>query len=183
MKDQKYRNLLSDSITWFSFICTPFPPCFGTPSTTTYNLRIDWSDSNKPNCAWSYREGENPLPHVDWWHRNLGGYQRPQSGWARGEDSSSRLPFWNQSIGAEAFRHDWEIGDIVRVSIAVSVTQISPRHEIGIQRSRQEVIIHFSGVLQKTADLLTWDDLTPRPCSPFIFTPNFPRMFFRARED
>ncbi|MGE3109345.1 MAG: GC-type dockerin domain-anchored protein [Phycisphaerales bacterium] len=82
-------------------------------SAQVYDLRTDWSETSNPNGAWSYRHGSKPLPHVDAWQRNLGGWTTFQPGWARSEDANTRLPFWFQSNGAEAFDNDFDPGDIV----------------------------------------------------------------------
>lgn len=82
----------------------------------TYDLNTDWSDTDNPNSPWAYLEGSNPgnpLPHVDWWQRTLGGWRSAQPGWARSEDGNNRLPFWFQSNGTETFDHDWLPGDII----------------------------------------------------------------------
>jgi hypothetical protein len=78
-----------------------------------YDLRADWSETANPNGVWTYREGNNPLPHVDWWQRSLGGWTMAQPGWARSEDDNTRLPFWFRSNGSETFPHDFLAGDIV----------------------------------------------------------------------
>lgn len=46
--------------------------------------------------------------------------------------------------------------------------------------------VNFVGVLQKSSDLVHWDDLSPQPTSPFTFSPtdfgpNTEKLFFRAR--
>ena len=74
-------------------------------------------------------------------------------------------------------------GDFVRVSLTVSITQLLGVPEIGIEQSGQQVVVHFNGLLQTSADLLEWEDLTPQPCSPWMFVTSFPQMFFRAREE
>jgi uncharacterized membrane protein len=42
-------------------------------------------------------------------------------------------------------------------------------------------VIHYVGVLQQSADLVSWQDMSPQPTSPYQFTPSGNRMFFRAR--
>jgi len=78
-----------------------------------YDLRTDWSETANPNGAWSYRHGSKALPHVDAWQRMIGGWGTFQSGWARSEDSNTRLPFWFRSNGTEVFACDYLAGDIV----------------------------------------------------------------------
>lgn len=43
--------------------------------------------------------------------------------------------------------------------------------------------IDFSGILEISDDLISWEELTPQPASPYIWTPSpaEPVMFFRAR--
>ena len=80
----------------------------------SFDLTDDWSDAANPNGAWAYREGNNALPHVDWWQRNQGGFTTsPQGGWAESEDGNNRLPFWFKSQGGEVFTRDWQAGDVV----------------------------------------------------------------------
>jgi hypothetical protein len=78
-----------------------------------YDLKADWSDAANPNSVWTYREGNNALPHVASWQSSLGGYTSPQPGWARSENGSDRVPFWHKSLGFENFVHDYQAGDIV----------------------------------------------------------------------
>src|SRR5262245_29509841 len=79
----------------------------------TYNVRTDWSETANPNGVWTYAHGSTPLPHVDSWQRTLGGWSQPQPGWARSEDTNTRLPFWFRSNGSEQFARDYLAGDIV----------------------------------------------------------------------
>jgi hypothetical protein len=77
------------------------------------DLRADWTDLQNPNGAWSYDEGNNPLPHVPSWQGVQGGWSVPQPGWARSSDGNNRLPFFFRSNGSETFVHDWVVGDVV----------------------------------------------------------------------
>lgn len=77
------------------------------------DLKLDWSDTNNPNGAWTYREGNNALPAVASWQSSLGGWSSPQPGWARSENGTNRIPFIFRSNGTETFTHDWQQGDIV----------------------------------------------------------------------
>lgn len=86
-------------------------------SAQLYDLRADWSETSNPNGVWSYRHGDTPLPHVDAWQRNLGGWTSFQPGWARSEDTNTRLPFWFRSNGTETFGNDFDPGDIVVHSV------------------------------------------------------------------
>lgn len=78
-----------------------------------FDLVADWSETANPNGAWTYMEGSSPLPHVDWWQRQLGGWTSAQPGWARSEDANTRLPFWFKSNGTEVFSPDFVAGDVV----------------------------------------------------------------------
>lgn len=79
----------------------------------TYDLQADWSDAANANGVWSYREGNNLLPHVTSWQSSLGGWTTAQPGWADSENGSDRIPFWFKSNGSENFAHDYLAGDIV----------------------------------------------------------------------
>ncbi|MBK7403154.1 MAG: hypothetical protein IPJ41_00630 [Phycisphaerales bacterium] len=79
----------------------------------TYNLQSDWSDTSNPSGVWSLNEGSNPLPHVDSWQRNLGGWSSAQPAWAESEDGSNRIPMFFMSNGTESFGHDWAEGQTV----------------------------------------------------------------------
>jgi hypothetical protein len=85
----------------------------GQSKADVYDLLTDWSDTDNPNGPWAYLEGNNPLPHVDSWQSQLGGWTMAQSGWARSENGNNRLPFWFQSNGSENFSPDWLAGDII----------------------------------------------------------------------
>jgi hypothetical protein len=78
-----------------------------------FDLRTDWSNATNPNGAWSYLEGNNPLPFVASWQGTIGGWGTAQPGWARSEDGTNRLPFWYRSNGTETFSPDLQAGDIV----------------------------------------------------------------------
>lgn len=80
---------------------------------TVYDLNADWSNSNNPNGAWSYREGVNLLPAVASWQSTLGGWGTAQPGWAYSENGNNRLPFIFKSNGSETFGHDWSAGDVL----------------------------------------------------------------------
>ncbi|MDA7506023.1 BACON domain-containing protein [bacterium] len=46
-----------------------------------------------------------------------------------------------------------------------------------------EIEIEFSGILQWSPDLVTWEDVELQPVKPYRFAPSTTaRMFFRARE-
>lgn len=78
----------------------------------TYDITTDWSDAANPNASWTYREGNNALPHVDWWQRTFGGWTTAQPGWADSEDGNDRVPVWFKSVGTETFAPDWVAGDV-----------------------------------------------------------------------
>lgn len=77
------------------------------------DLKLDWSNANNPNGAWTYREGNNALPFVASMQSMLGGWSVAQPGWARSENGNDRIPFWFQSNGSEQFARDFIAGDIV----------------------------------------------------------------------
>ncbi|MBI4460549.1 MAG: hypothetical protein HY648_10895, partial [Acidobacteria bacterium] len=81
--------------------------------TNSYDLVSDWSDSSNPNGVWAYREGSNPLPHVNAWESSFGSFSVPQPGWSESENGNNRLPFWFKSNGSETFTHDWQAGDVL----------------------------------------------------------------------
>ena len=78
----------------------------------TWDLKTDWSDSANPNGVWSYREGNNLLPHMAWVGRTEGTSTNAQPAWSKSEDGTDRLPLWFRSLGSETFAHDWQFGDI-----------------------------------------------------------------------
>src|SRR5262249_3702848 len=78
---------------------------------TTYDLKSQWSDSENPNCAWSYREGSNPLRFVASWQAGI--FTTPQPAWARSASGNTFIPVWFRSNGTETFTHDWQAGDII----------------------------------------------------------------------
>jgi hypothetical protein len=78
-----------------------------------YSIKSDWSDSANPNGVWTYREGNNALPHVASWQSSLGGWNSPQPAWAESENANNRLPVWFKSNGSENFGHDWLAGDVI----------------------------------------------------------------------
>jgi hypothetical protein len=82
-------------------------------SVVTYDLKSQWSDTKNPNGAWTYREGNNALPHVAAWEQAHGSFTGSQSGWARSTDGTNRLPFWLKSSATPNFAHDWQVGDIL----------------------------------------------------------------------
>ncbi len=82
-------------------------------SAQTYDVTADWSDLQNPNGVWSYREGSNLLPHVDWWQSAIGGWNAAQPGWAISENNTDRIPFFFRSLGEENFFPDFGAGDVV----------------------------------------------------------------------
>jgi hypothetical protein len=77
------------------------------------NVVADWSNVSNPNGVWSYNAGDEPLPFVEEWRRNLGSFGYPQPGWAQSEDTNTRIPFFYQSNGTETFENDIERCDVV----------------------------------------------------------------------
>lgn len=88
---------------------------FSSPSlsSTTYNLKSDWSDAINPNGVWSYREGNNPLPHVSQWDTSSPHPFMNQAAWARSTNGNNRVPAWFRATVHPVWEHDWEIGDIL----------------------------------------------------------------------
>jgi len=82
-------------------------------SCPTSYLNADWSDTENPTGLWSYRAGGAALPSVESWQRDLGGWTRPQPGWAESESENNRLPFWYRSNGYETFAVDYRRCDVV----------------------------------------------------------------------
>jgi hypothetical protein len=78
-----------------------------------YDLRTEWSDLANPNGAWSYREGDNLLPHAADWQGLEGDFTGVQPAWARAETGTSNLPAWFKIASAASIPHDWQLGDIV----------------------------------------------------------------------
>jgi hypothetical protein len=74
-----------------------------------FDLVTDWSESNNPNGAWSYRSGTSNLPHQS--SSGLDTWGTPQPGWAPAAGAS--LPFEFKSNGTEQFTHDWIAGDVI----------------------------------------------------------------------
>ena len=75
-----------------------------------FDLAADWSDTNNPNGAWSYNEGNNPLPGVALWGEGI------TEAWAPNLASLPTrpyLPAWYKSEGTETFTNDIEAGDVV----------------------------------------------------------------------
>ena len=82
-------------------------------ATTVYNLTTDWSDAANPNGPWSYREGNNLLPHVNAWQGLAGDFTSAQPAWARFETGTSNLPCFFRSSATVGITHDWQTGDVV----------------------------------------------------------------------
>jgi len=78
-----------------------------------WDVAEDWSDASNPTGPWTYAEGTNALPHVDWWERDLGSFSSAQPGWADSEDGTDRIPFWFKSNGVIPGAFDWQAGDVV----------------------------------------------------------------------
>ncbi len=81
--------------------------CEGAAS-LVYDLAADWSETSNPNGPWTYREGNNPLPHVASYDPES--WSVPQPAWAKASfPSQSRLPGWYRSNNSEIFCNDSEI--------------------------------------------------------------------------
>ncbi|MBI1189956.1 MAG: hypothetical protein GC200_04650 [Tepidisphaera sp.] len=79
----------------------------------SFNLQADWSDAANPNGPWSFTQNGVPLPHVNAWQQQLGGWSQPQPAWALSQDATNRLPMFMRSNGSETFAHDWAAGNVV----------------------------------------------------------------------
>ena len=79
----------------------------------TNDLKADWSDVANPNGPWSYREGNNLLPHVSVWQS--GDFVSAQPAWSRAESGQIIIPAWFKSSGTlgNPLIYDWLAGDIV----------------------------------------------------------------------
>ena len=77
----------------------------GSASAAVYDLKTDWSDAANANGVWTYREGNNALPHVASWQSSLGGYTSPQPGWAASENGNPRIPFWSNPNNRISLNH------------------------------------------------------------------------------
>ncbi|MBI5764279.1 MAG: hypothetical protein HZA51_12225 [Planctomycetes bacterium] len=86
--------------------------CEGAQTIKLYDLAADWSDTVNPNGPWSYREGRNPLPHVD--NFDPATFTGPQPAWSRSETGQDRLPVWHRSRKLEKHISDTEVdaGDV-----------------------------------------------------------------------
>lgn len=86
--------------------------CDGAQTIRIYDLSADWSDATNPNGTWSYREGRNPLPHVE--RFDPATFTGPQPAWARSENGQDRLPVWHRSRKLEKHISDTEVdaGDV-----------------------------------------------------------------------
>ena len=78
-----------------------------------YDLKTDWSDLTNPNGPWSYREGNNVLPHVADWQGLSGDFTGVQPAWARAETGNTNLPPWMKIASPAGVANDWQFGDIV----------------------------------------------------------------------
>jgi hypothetical protein len=100
-------------------ICTLFGFLFVSPSLSTlsaamvYDLKADWSDVTNPNGPWSYREGNNVLPHVADWQGLSGDFTGVQPAWARAQEGNTNLPPWMKIASPNGLGADWQLGDIV----------------------------------------------------------------------
>src|SRR5205807_517357 len=82
-------------------------------SAVIYDLKTDWSDLTNPNGPWSYREGNNVLPHVADWQGLSGDFTGVQPAWARAETGNTNLPPWMKIASPAGIANDWQFGDIV----------------------------------------------------------------------
>lgn len=78
-----------------------------------FDLKTDWSDAANPNGPWSYREGNNVLPHVADWQGLSGDFTGIQPAWARAQTGNTNLPAWMKIVSPAGITVDWQLGDIV----------------------------------------------------------------------
>ncbi len=98
----------------FALWCLVFCPSLSSPSAAAvYDLKTDWSDVANPNGPWSYREGNNLLPHVNDWQGLSGDFTGVQPAWARNETGNMNLPPWMKIVSPAGVVNDWQFGDIV----------------------------------------------------------------------
>jgi hypothetical protein len=91
-----------------------FGPSLSTLSAAVvYDLKTDWSELVNPNGPWSYREGNNVLPHVADWQGLSGDFTGVQPAWARAETGNTNLPPWMMIASPAGVTNDWQLGDIV----------------------------------------------------------------------
>lgn len=106
----RFKNALALVLLGCLFVGTPLSTL---SASLVYDLKMDWSDAANPNGPWSYREGNNALPHVADWQGLSGDFTAVQPAWARFETGSSNLPVWMKIASPNAVSGDWQIGDIV----------------------------------------------------------------------
>jgi sugar lactone lactonase YvrE len=58
---------------------------------------------------------------------------------------------------------------------------VPPPPSVSIANFGSGALLHFTGVLQESADLQQWQDVNPQPSNPWMFTTNTDKIFFRAR--
>lgn len=123
-----------------------------TLSAQTYNVKTEWSETTNPNGVWSYVSPLGPLPRVDWWQRNLGGWTSAQPAWALSEDSNNRLPMFYRSNGTETFATDTLPGDVV-------IHSWDPTNGVGtgdgavVWTAPHPSILHMQGNIWMTRDI------------------------------
>lgn len=94
--------------------CTVFSPLLSTlPAAIVFDLKTDWSDFANPNGPWSYRQGNDVLPHVNDWQGLSGDFTGVQPAWARVETGNANLPAWMKIASPAGIPTDWQLGDIV----------------------------------------------------------------------
>jgi hypothetical protein len=94
--------------------CVLFSPSLSTLSAAiVFDLKTDWSDLANPNGPWSYREGNNVLPHVADWQGLSGDFTGVQPAWARAQTGNTNLPPWMKIVSPAGVPNDWQFGDIV----------------------------------------------------------------------
>lgn len=74
-------------------------------------------------------------------------------------------------------------GITVAVESEIDQPVDAPSIEIRRDENGSGIIVTFSGILQRSTDLLNWTDFDPQPTSPYSFAPGAERGFFRTRAE
>jgi len=92
-----------------------------------YDLKTDWSDLTNPNGPWSYREGNNVLPHVDDWLGLSNDFTGVQPAWARAETGNTHVPSWMKVVSPAGIVFDFQnLPDAGNLSAEDFEFQVSP---------------------------------------------------------
>jgi hypothetical protein len=100
--------------------------------------------------------------------------------------SASSMTFENESFASlglaeGVYTWSWGIGE----DADFFTLRIVATPSISISPQGGSITIEFEGIIQSTVDLAdptSWEDVTPQPISPWVFTPSEKIMFYRAKE-